>query len=188
MNTIQIYKELLADSPVPTCLPITFHLYEYHLLTCDELVLSLSTLVVHFEGLEYLAAHLQGLNLFKARPNELIITNTQLLLQDKNSHHLNKHPQFPDSSHFHYAVILGQTLFQCILSPITEAKIVRHLLSQILLQIGPDHVIQYWPMGFQGHVTLEKKRFMGNSLLTIIIFIFEDWNYGSHSASMGIDA
>lgn len=80
MNTIQIYKELLADSPVPTCLPITFHLYEYHLLTCDELVLSLSTLVVHFEGLEYLAAHFQGLNLFKARPNELIITNTQLLL------------------------------------------------------------------------------------------------------------
>ena len=29
---------------------------------------------------------------------------------------------------------------------------------------------------------------MGNSLLTIIIFTFDAWNYGSHSASMGIDA
>ena len=62
MKSIWMYRDLLADSPVPS---IAFHLHEYHLLPRTELVLSLSMLVVHFERLEYLAAHLQGLNVLK---------------------------------------------------------------------------------------------------------------------------
>lgn len=84
-----------------------------------------------------------------------------------------------------------QTFLATHISPlliITEAKNVRHLLSQTLLQLGLDHVIQYWQMGFEGHVSLKQKRSMGNSLLNIIMSTFDNWNCGSHPDCTGIDA
>ena len=50
-------------------------------------------------------------------------------------------PQFLDNSLIHCADILCYTLFWWSSSPITEAREVRHLLSQTLLQLGLDHVI-----------------------------------------------